>query len=275
MMYLRKTKKSEMKKYLQVFNNCLQNYSAYRLNFILWRVRVILTILIIFYLWLAVYSGTSTAFGYRKIEMLTYVLLTLFINGIVFSTQTFKIAEEINFGTLSNFLIKPVSYFLYNLARDLADKFLNIFFSVIEFIILIYLIRPEIFIQTDPFIIAIFCLSVISASVLYFEIGVLLSFIGFWSNETWAPRFLFFILVSFLSGMYFPLDIMPRLIFEILSYLPFTYLVYFPLKIFLGHLSNHHMFEGLIISFIWMLIFYLLLKILWNKGLKTYTAEGM
>ncbi len=207
--------------------------------------------------------------------MLTYVLLTLFINGIVFSTQTFKIAEEINFGTLSNFLIKPVSYFLYNLARDLADKFLNIFFSIIEFIILIYLIKPEIFIQTDPFIISVFCFSVIMASILYFEIGILLSFIGFWSNETWAPRFLFFILVSFLSGMYFPLDIMPSFIFNFLSYLPFTYLVYFPLKIFLGQLNNFFIIKGMLISFFWMLIFYLLLKILWHKGLKTYTAEGM
>ncbi len=264
-----------MKKYLQVFNNCLQNYSAYRLNFILWRVRMILSILITFYLWFAVYAGTQMAFGYRKTEMLTYILLTLFINGIVFSTQTFKIAEEINFGTLSNFLIKPVSYFIYNLARDLADKFLNILFSIIEFIILIYLIKPEIFIQTNQFIISIFCLSIIIASILYFEIGVLLSFIGFWSNETWAPRFLFFILVSFLSGMYFPLDIMPRLIFQILSYMPFTYLVYFPLKIFLGQLNNNYIIQGILISFFWILIFILLIKFLWHKGLKTYTAEGM
>lgn len=264
-----------MKKYFKVFSNCLQNYSAYRLNFILWRVRVILSILITFYLWLAVYSGTRIAFGYQKTQMLTYVLLTLFINGIVFSTQTFKIAEEINFGSLSNFLIKPLSYFLYNLARDLSDKFINIFFSIFEFIILIYLLKPEIFMQTDPFIISLFCLAIVTASVLYFEIGILLSFIGFWSNETWAPRFLFFILVSFLSGMYFPLDILPRGIFQILSYMPFSYLVYFPLKIFLGQLNNNLIIEGMIISFFWMLVFYLLLKVLWHKGLKTYSAEGM
>lgn len=264
-----------MRKYIKVFSNCLQDYSVYRLNFILTRVRIILSILITYFLWLAVYADTNSVFGYHKIQMLTYILLTLFINGIIFSTQTSRIAEEINYGKLSNFLIKPISYFFYNLARDLSDKFINVFFSIFEFLLIIFFLKPVIFIQSDLSIIFMFCVFLIIASILYFEIGVLLSFIGFWSNEIWAPRFLFFILISFLSGVYFPLDIMPPVIFNILSYLPFTYLVYFPLKIFLGQMSNILIIKGLFISIFWLFMFYILVKVLWAKGLKSYTAEGM
>lgn len=263
-----------MNKYLLVASLSLQEYFAYRLNFILWRVRVVVSILISYFLWNAIYLRTGQVFGYQMSQMLTYILLTIFINSVVFSTQTARVAEEINLGLLSRYLIHPISYFKYTLSRDIADKIINTFFSFFEFLVLFILLKPPVVIQTNMFYILLFLITVVLAGILYFEINILLSSIAFWSYETWAPRFIFLILVSFLAGNYFPLDIVPSGIYKILALLPFTYLVFFPLKIYLGQFNSSFLLSGFVILSVWVVSLFFLMKYVWRKGLKVYTAEG-
>ncbi len=264
-----------MKKYILVVSNSLQEYFAYRLNFILWRVRVVVSILISFFLWQTIFKNRNQVFGYQETQMLTYILLITFLNGIVLSSQTFRVAEEINSGTLSNFLIKPVSYLGYVFSRDLADKIINTFFSIFEIALLIFFLQPPVFLQTSFFWWGLFIIACILAAILFFEIGMMLSLIGFWSKETWAPRFIFFILVTFLAGTYFPLDILPKAIYQFLQLIPFTYLIFFPLKIYLGHIEPLFLLNGFIIMASWIILLAIILKFSWKRGLKVYTAEGI
>jgi len=263
-----------MYKYLYVSKNSFAEYMAYRLNFILWRLRVVISILITYFLWLAIYQGRQIIFNYDKQAMFTYIVLLTFLQGIVFSTQTFRVAEEINNGTLSNYLLRPVNFIAYNLFRDISDKLINTFFSIIEIALILFILRPDFFWQTDPGRLILFMAAIIVSTILYFFINLTLSFIGFWSREVWAPRFIFFIIVTFLAGTYFPLDIFPVAIYKILELLPFTYLIFFPLKIYLGHLAFPNILIGFFISFFWLIALYYLTKIVWHKGLRAYTAEG-
>ena len=48
----------------------------------------------------------------------------------------------------------------------------------------------------------------------------------------------------------------------------------FPLKIYLGSLNMTVIFEGLAISIFWMILLFLVCKVVWAKGLKIYGAEG-
>ena len=105
-----------MKKYRQVFINSFAQYFAYRLNFILWRVRIVISIIMSYFLWTAVFTSERQVFGYSQNRIITYILLTIFVNGIVLSTQTAQVATEINFGTLSKFLIRPLNFFAFNIA---------------------------------------------------------------------------------------------------------------------------------------------------------------
>lgn len=260
---------------MRVLSNSFQQYFAYRLNFILWRVRVVVSILISFFLWQTIFKTRNQVFGYQEAEMLTYILLITFLNGIVLSTQTFRVAEEINLGTLSSFLIRPFSYFGYVLSRDISDKIVNSFFSVFEIILLLFLLHPPVVLQTSILWLGLFILTSLLAALLFFEIGMLLSIIGFWSRETWAPRFIFSILITFLAGTYFPLDILPKPVYGFIQLLPSTYLIFFPLKIYLGHIDQAFLAKGFMIMFGWIIFMGIILRYFWRRGLKIYTAEGI
>jgi ABC-2 type transport system permease protein len=262
-----------MRKYLEVFRTTLGQYFAYRLNFILWRFRAVLNLFIIYFLWQSVFEGRRNLFGYSKTQMLTYILLSSLISNFVLGTRTVDIAGEILSGDIINYILKPFSFFKYYLARDFIDKLLNLSFAIFEISLIIILFKPPVLIQNNfsvfiPFIIFIFLGTLIS-----FFVNISLSFIGFWSNEVWAPRFIYFVLISFLCGTYFPLNILPKPVYYFLLLTPFPYFYYLPTKIYLLGVDKFLLFE-IFICFVWVYLSYRLSKFLWQKGLKSYGFFG-
>lgn len=263
-----------MKKYFLIFTNTLFEFAAYRVSFLFWRLRVILTMLMTYFLWTSVYVNSTELFNYPKEKMLTYALLMVFIHGFVLSTRIFTIGEEINMGLLSRYLVRPINYFAYHVAKDAADKLIGLCFSVFELGLLVILLQPAIYIQTGMFWLFLFFISIVMATLLYMEIMTVISLLTFWIHDTWSLRFLSMILISFLAGTYFPLDILPKRIYELLIYSPFTYMVFFPLKVYLGDISPPFFLKGITISLGYLLFFLMLILLLWRKGLKVYRAEG-
>lgn len=263
-----------MEKYWLIIKNTYSEYAAYRLNFILWRVRVIIRFLITFFLWSAVIPAGSQLFGYTRQYMLSYVILVYIVSNFVFATRTQDIGSEINTGNLTNYLLKPLGYFSFLASRDISDKLLNFGFTVGEIFIIFIILKPPFFYQTNFFFLFLSLIAFILAIVIYFLISIILGFIGFWSTEVWATRFVFMILLDFLAGNYFPLDILPKIIFNILYLTPFPYIYYFPVKVYLGNLGSFDLLKGFIVLVIWLLLLKESVLYLWRKGLKVYTAEG-
>ena len=263
-----------MRQYLLIAKNTWIETFTYRLNFVMWRLRVTLELLTRYFLWLAIIPKDANFLNYSQGQMLTYILATAFVSAIVVSTKTADIAADINQGSLSNFLIKPMNYFLYWFSRDIGDKLMNIFFMTGELTLFFIIFNPPFLIQTNPFLIFAFIISTFLAVMAHFYISFSLSLIGFFNPEVWAPRFIFFVILMFFSGQVFPLDILPSTIFSVVKFLPFTYLVYFPVKIYLGNLEFAQICEGLTVAFIWTIALYFSAKFFWQKGLKFYTAYG-
>lgn len=263
-----------MKKYYQVVKNTWEEIGTYRLNFIIWRVRSVLQILTLYFLWISLIPQKSLLFGYSQQLMLTYILGISLITSFVFSSRTQEIGENINNGDLSVFLLRPINYFLYWFSRDVGDKLMNVLFSVAEISILLYFLHPPLFIQTNIFYLFFAFVAIIISIFSYFFFSCLLGLIGFWSPEIWGPRFIFMVILNFFAGGLFPLDILPKPIFSFLQILPFSYFLYFPLKIYLGQISSLEIYQGFFISIFWIFLLYFILKFVWRKGLKVYSAAG-
>lgn len=266
-----------MRKYFQIFKLSLISEFSYRFNFILWRVRNVLQILVVFFFWNNVFGGQNEdLFGYNKEKILTYVFGVLVLRAIVLSARAVDVAGEISSGNLTNFLIKPLSYFKYWFTRDIASKTLNLGFSLLEIVLLYFLIKPPIYIQSDPLTILGFLISLFLATVLFFVILFLVNCVSFWMPENaWAAQFLFIgIILEFLAGGIFPLDVFPKPFFSFLSYLPFYYILFFPLQVYLGKIEYFLMIKGISVSLFWFVILSFLLSKTWKAGVKFYNAEG-
>lgn len=263
-----------LKKYFLTARNTWDETLAYRLNFVMWRVRVILAMLTMYFLWNALLLPGGNIAGYTRELMLTYILGTSIIGSLVISNRSYEVGDEINNGNLSNFLLRPMNYFLYQFSRDIGDKAMNIVFSIIELTILFLILKPPIFVQQNAGLIILALAICVLSLITYFLINFILGSVGFWSPDVWAPRFIFYTVLTFFSGSLFPLDILPKQIFDVISLTPFPYLLFFPLKIYLGQISAFEIIRGVIISGVWIVLLWFTLKFVWGKGLRLYTAYG-
>ncbi len=265
-----------MKVFVQLFKTEFYNYLAYRLNFILWRVRNFLWLIFLYFFWKAVFSGDIKLFGYNKNEIFLYILIAQVVSSFVLSTTTGNLGGLINEGRLTYILLLPFSFFKIIGGREVIDKLLNLFFSLIEITIFIVLFKPKLsgfFIPYERLI--LFFVALFLAISLYFSISLILGFIGFWSREVWAPRFLFLVVIRLLAGDYFPLDILPTGLYRALKLLPFSYLVFFPVKILVGGTSFAEVIQGILLLSFWSIFFFFFAIWVWRKGLRVYTAQGV
>ncbi|MBI2103398.1 hypothetical protein HYT59_00170 [Candidatus Woesebacteria bacterium] len=80
-----------MYKYLQVFKISFQQEFAYRLNFIMWRLRNVMQIFLVFFLWSTIFSDNQKEFfGYNRDKILTYVFGILILRALVLSARIKK-----------------------------------------------------------------------------------------------------------------------------------------------------------------------------------------
>lgn len=266
-----------MIKYWSIFKVSLAQEFAYRLNFIMWRARNIMQIILVYFLWSSVFADPNRAvFGYNREKILTYVFGILVLRAIVLSARAVDMAGEIANGEITNHLLKPVSYFRYWATRDAASKVLNLGFAAVELVVLYFIFKPEIFLQTDFLILIVFAVAVVLAVGLFFCLLFLVNLVTFWMPENgWATQFLFVVIITeFLSGGVFPLDIFPVVWQRVFYSLPFPYLLFFPLQVYLGKVTGWALFKGLAVAAVWILVLLMAIKSVWLKGIKNYSAEG-
>lgn len=266
-----------MKKYWSIFKISFQQEFAYKVSFVMWRFRNVLQIFVAYFLWDKIFSDPSrVVFGYDRSRILTYVFGIILVRAIVLSARAIDVSNDIAQGDLSNYLVKPISYFKYWFTRDVSSKFLNVSFAIGEFFLLYLILRPPFFFQQNIYVLITFLVSIIIAVIIYFFILFIVSSIPFWAPELgWGGHFLVtIILIEFLSGSLFPIDILPIQIQSFVMSLPFPYLIYFPVQVYLGKITGLPLIQGLVISLLWLIGLGVFMKYIWQKGLKVYESIG-
>lgn len=254
-----------------------QNSFVYRFSFLLWRLESIILFLSSYLFWLAIFQTNNQILSYNQQTMLTYIIGTLILRNLIFSSKISQIAEDIATGGLNKYLVQPIKYFNLIFALDLGERVSNILLLTFELLLIFLIFKPNLFIQTNIFYLLTFFACVLINIFLYFYLSLIISLTTFWYPEHagWPQRFLFDTTMIFLTGGWFPLDLLPKPIMTVLEFLPSTYLRFFPLQIYLGRLSFVSIAKGFTIMVAWVLILNFLVKYIWQKGLKSFTAVGI
>lgn len=262
-----------MAKYRALFSINWQNGLVYRASVLLWRLRQFLSSIMALTIWSVIYTDTNQTLGYSQDQMITYVFLAALLQSIVLSSALTGLANEIYSGDLSNQLLKPLNIYGYLAAEELADKAKNLFFLVIESVLLYFLFAPSL-VLPNALMGLLFVGFVVAAVLLNFLVALLFGSIGFWSPDTWGPRFIFFMVLDFTAGKLFPLDILPTSLQTILFATPLPYFSYIPTQLFLGRLDQTAILHHSLIVFGWLLALSILVRSIWHKGLQSYSAAG-
>ena len=246
---------------------------AYRASVILWRSRQLLTTITALFIWNAIFANTTTVGAYDSQSMVTYILLTSFLQSVILATALNNLPGRVYSGEISTILLKPLNIFTDFWLQDMADKAKNLFFVLIETGIILALLKPVV-IWPDWQTAVLWTVLVFLGVWINFCLTLLFGAIGFWSPDAWGPRFLFYMIVEFTAGKFYPIDILPGWVQTALYFTPFPYFSYWQTQLWLDRLSSTQVAAISFGAFFWSVVLWYTVKLVWNKGLRSYAATG-
>lgn len=221
-------------------------------------------------------STNSEMYGHTIETIITYYLLMYVIGTLTgMGNLGYKAAEDIKDGRLSNLLMKPLSCFKYYFCESAGQKLPQFICSAIAFIPIMLIFRKQITVTGNMANLLFFLLALALAIMLTYVISLLFSMLVFWLTDITGLFFMKDIIIDLLSGRIFPIDIMPAGMFAFLGLLPFSYCTYFPISILTGDKSLSGILWGFAFQVLWIVVCYILCKILWARGIMRYQGTGM
>lgn len=251
-----------------------QESAVYRENVMINFAFGLIPLFINIYLWKAIYGSQQTTIaGYDFTQMITYfVLVFILLNMTSARSIAVNLSELIREGTLNNYFLKPVNFITYQFKLFFAEKIIYIVNIFIPFIIFFIIIRKYLFFNSSYAV--LFLVSVLLAMILNYIIYFILGILTIWLEEISALLDLWGNITSFLSGGIFPLTLLSDNLFTFISILPFKYMVFTPIDIYMGNLLGEKLVLQLIIQIAWIFVLGVLLKIIWEKAIKKYSGYG-
>lgn len=264
-----------MKKYIAIIKTAWLRQIAYRTDIMGYRLANLFDLLFQMAVWYAVFKTTATVNGYTFPEMTTYVIIGWLFSFLTanFGLET-VVNRDIRDGTLNNFLTKPISYLKYMVVLSIGRASLALFSGVLVQVALIISFHKLIAAPPEPAKILLICLIVFVGYFIRLFLSILIGLISFWITENAGLNSFFNVLIRFLSGGYAPLSILPTAFYQISLAFPFAYIIFFPAQLYLNKASTTDGLRGLAIELAWLAGLYLLIKITWKRGLKTFEGVG-
>jgi len=222
--------------------------------------------------WLAVASSSSTL-SMSGGELSQYYIWLIIVQLWVSAWASPIIASAIRLGKLSPFLLKPTSYFNFQIGNNIGEKILKSVLILPIVLILSATLHP-LWPNLSYVGWLLFVVSWVLAAIIYFLMDLSVGLVAFWLEESSAVDDVYNVLHSIFSGILIPLTLMPLWIRSLAVVLPFRYEVSLPLEILLHKLSFQEQSYALVVQIFWVAAMYGLVRLLWSKGIVKYSAVG-
>lgn len=265
-----------MQPYQKIFSLSWQKFLAYRLNFVLHATIVLIMTLAYLYLWQSVTSQATAFESYTQRQLMTYLVGALFFNGIVsFGAAGDQVNDEIQRGELNRYLVQPLSALGTWLVTDLARHSLRTLYLLGTLAIVVALFSRSLLPPVDAWHVVAAILIVGFAYGIIYHWMVLLALAAFWLTDSWSIRFGFRIVAEFGTGAFSPLTFFPGWLQTILFALPFKFLSYVPMQLYLGRLTGAETTRAFLEAAVWLLALVGLTQLVWQRGLRRYEGVGI
>jgi ABC-2 type transport system permease protein len=221
------------------------------------------------------HNGTDTIKGFSLTEMIWYTAGITFVWIFIWNFAERRISEYVLTGDLSIHLLKPINIFWFELSSAVALRIVGVALEFIPDLIVYSLIYPPKFLTVLSLLkfIAVCILSF----CLFFLINYLIGMTAFiFKSNTGLNEFVY-ISMNLLGGGLIPLDFYPSWLQRITDFLPFKYIFYYPIQVFLNKDSVSSMQEwGNIVlhQLGWIAAGYVLCFGLWKLAVKKFCAVG-
>ncbi len=249
------------------------NTLAYRLRYYTGIVTYFIYVSVYYFIWKAIYAHSTSIEGFDFSHLLTYIGVGWIIRSFYFNNIDQELAYQVVEGRLAMDLIKPVNIQLMYVSRAAGESVFRLVLLTIPTALVLFWVyplrRPASVGHATAFILSV-SLSFLLVAAINFAVGTfalrLQSILG-------LMRAKFFLLELF-SGLLLPITFFPHVAQKILSLMPFEYISYIPMLIYLGELNGIALARAILIQIGWVVVLFAIGDGLWRWSTRKVIIQG-
>lgn len=263
-----------MKRFMTIFSLYAQHALEYKARSLVWFGVILFDVFVYILYWRGVLTSGQTSVPWTFSEAVSYYLLLLVAGNLLQIHIEEEVAfEDIQYGRLSQYLLRPFSYVQFKFFQELPWRLIQGGFGWIT-LLWISLFVKRIEVVTDIYAVPLVVGIAVSAYMLCFIYKMIIGIIAFWTIDYTGLQNIQTILYILLSGLLIPLHLLPSGIRSFALIQPIAYTLYHPVRAVQGVYTLPQLWQVLGMQWTWAILLYGLYRLLWHKGLKVFTAVG-
>lgn len=249
------------------------NTLAFRLRYYTGIVTYFIYVSVYYFIWKAIYTHSTRIEGFDFRQMLTYIALGWIIRSVYFNNIDQEMAYAVMEGRLAMELIKPANIQAMQVARALGEAVFRLVMLTAPTAVVILLVYPV----KRPTSLPHFLAFLLSVGLSFFIVAGINFAVG-----TFAIRLKSILgllrakhfLLELFSGLLIPISFFPQAFQKILAAMPFQYISYVPVLLYLGKLNGRGIWEALGLQLFWVTIVFVIGHGLWSWSSRRITIQG-
>jgi len=258
-------------KYAALMRRALASLFEYRANMLIWMLINVMP-LVMLAVWFSMSEGGPIE-GFTQSDFVSYFLLLAFVQQMTGVWVIWELTYEIKHGDLSIKLLHPLNPIHDYLSTNLADKILRPV-VLIPLALVAYWIFPTIHYDVSPLKLLSFVAALAGAWFIRFMSQYIFGLLAFWISDSMTLNDIWYGLSQMLGGMIAPLALFPPGVTAVANWLPFRFMLSFPVEVVSGRLTPAEMATGLAAMTFWVLLALVLYLWVWRKGIRQFSAFG-
>lgn len=244
---------------------------AYRSEFLVWVLSSNMP-LVMLLLWSAVAAEAPVGrFGEK--EFAAYFVATLIVRLLTGSWVVWELNYEIRQGTLGMRLLKPIHPFFSFGADNLAALPMRALVALPIAVVALFILGNQ-QLTADPLLWAVAPVAIAGAWAMTFCVMAMIGTLGLFFESSLSVFDVWLGLFFVLSGYILPLELLPPWLWAVAKWLPFRFLLSFPVETILGLNDRGTTLEALAVQWLYVAFFLWGSLALWKRGLRRFAAYG-
>lgn len=259
--------------YAQQFRTTIAVMLQYRASLVIWMIGHILEPIVYLVVWSTVSIGHGDSVGgYSTAGFAAYFIVLMVVNHLTFSWIMWEYEYRVREGVLSFVLLRPIHPIHSDIADNIGYKLITLPLMLLIAVVMSFFFHPSFSGQLWTYLAFIPVLFL--AFIVRFLFEWTLAQASFWLTRVSAINQVYHVTVLFLSGQIAPLALFPAPVRVLADFLPFRYMVGFPVELFLGRLTPEQTLAGIAVQCAWIIAGLVLLRFVWRAGVRNYSAVG-
>lgn len=249
------------------------NTMAYRLRYYTGIVTYFIYVSVYYFIWKAIYSHSASIEGFDFSHLLTYVAIGWIIRSFYYNNIDQEMATQVLEGKLAMDLIKPVNTQWMYIAQALGESAFRLAMLTVPTAVVLLLVYPV----RSPASLENFIAFLVSSLLSFFLVAGINFAVGTFAVRLKSILGLLrakYFLLELFSGLLIPISFFPHIFQEVFAFLPFQYISYIPVLLYLGKISGMGILKSLGIQIFWVAALIAIGHLFWTWSSKKITIQG-